>query len=947
MHKLPPETSHKISRDALFIVDGSYLLYRSFYALKPLYTAEGIQTQAIYGFCRTIKKFVDEFDPQNIVVAWDHKGKTFRSEIYTEYKATRQAPPNELFAQKEEIIKFLDLIGICQVSIQGYEADDLIYSIVKDTQDKDKNKEIVKEIVIVCPDKDLFQLLGKNVVVFDPFKERLIDKKTYEEERGIKVDRINLYYSLLGDTSDNIPGVAGIGEKTAKELVNQFESLEDIYKNLDKIEKERIRKNLEEHKDDAFLSTKLFTLKYHEISLTDKDYKFDKSNWNKTGDFFRKFDFKSLLKTISVKEQKAISSGEHQGSLFDFSSETPVSASEEKDKSKAVNYSTWSCILVQTPETLEKMLKELKESDIFALDTETTGGDSLRNELVGFSVAVNKKEAYYVPLAHINLEGEPQLNREETLATLKPIFESKKIKKVLHNAKFDKLVLSQYDIELQNTVFDTLIAASLVKKEWQKINLKALSDFYLGEPMQKFKDVIGNKYKTFAEVPILQGSMYGAHDALQTFKLMPILENELNQDPKLKKLFEDIEMPLFEVLTKMEKHGIELDAEKLAEIGKEVEKEIHKVENKIFGAFEGIEEIKASEINLNSPQQIEKLLFDHLGLNHVKKSATGRRSTDQEVLEELSNLHPIPGLILKYRELSKLKNTYIEPLPTFVNPKTGRVHTTYSQTFVATGRLSSQEPNLQNIPTGDGPGAQIRAAFVAPRGYRFLSADYSQIELRVLAHMTKDDNLTDAFLHDKDIHAQTASQLFDVPVDKVTHEQRQLGKRINFSIIYGLTPYGLSKDLGIKPSEAKEYIEKYFKQYPMVLEWINQTVETAVKNGYTQTWMGRRRYIADLAETNKNLFEAGKRVAINSPVQGTSAEIIKIAMINVDQAFSDKKLDAAIILQIHDELIIQMHADIADEIEKLVTKEMENVIDWEIPFKVSTRIGKNWGDITK
>lgn len=944
MHKI----SHDIPKDSLFIVDGSYLLYRSFYALKPLYTADGTPTQAIYGFCRTIKKFIDEFDPQNIVVAWDHKGKTFRSEIYADYKATRQAPPNELFTQKEEIIKFLDLIGICQISVEGYEADDLIYSIVKDNQDKDQEKNII----IVCPDKDLFQLLDKNVLVFDPFKERLIDKKTYEEERGIKVDRINLYYSLLGDTSDNIPGVAGIGEKSAKDLVNQFESLDDIYKNLDKIEKERIRKSLEEHKEDAFLSAKLFTLKYHKIPLKSKDYEFDKKNWDNAGEFFRKFEFKSLLKTVSIKEPKNVSSGEQQGSLFGSYGQETISnpqhiSGEEKQKAKSVNYSEWTCILVQTPEVLEKMITELKESDVFALDTETTGGDSLKDALVGFSVAVNEKEAYYVPLAHINVEHEPQLNREETLAKLKPIFESKHIKKVLHNAKFDKLVLSQYDIWLQNIVFDTLIAASLIKKEWQKINLKSLSDFYLGEPMQKFKDVIGNKYKTFAYVPILEGSMYGAHDALQTLKLMHVFTKELDAHEKLKKIFETIEMPLSEVLVKMEKIGIKLDVEKLAEIGKEVDTEIHKVEGKIFGAFAGIKEIKDTEINLNSPQQIEKLLFDHLDLKPIKKSATGRRSTDQEVLEELSHIHPIPGLILKYRELSKLKNTYIDPLPTFVNPKTGRIHTTYSQTFVATGRLSSQEPNLQNIPTGDGVGSQIRSAFVAPRGYRFISADYSQIELRVLAHMTKDKALTEAFLHDKDIHAQTAAQLFDVPIENVSHEQRQLGKRINFSIIYGLTPYGLSKDLGIKPGEAKNYIEKYFKQYPMVHEWMEKTVEDAVKNGYTQTLWGRRRYIPELAEHNKNLFEAGKRIAVNSPVQGTSADIIKLAMINVDKAINDKKLDAAILLQIHDELVIQMHADIADEVEKLVKKEMENVVNWEIPLRVSIRTGKDWGEITK
>jgi DNA polymerase-1 len=919
---------HKIPEDALFIVDGSYLLYRSFYALKPLYTSDGVPTQATYGFCRTIKKFIDKFDPTNIIVAWDHKGKTFRSEIYADYKATRQAPPNELFEQKKDIMHFLDLIGINQISVEGYEADDLIYSIVKDYKDKD--------IVIVCPDKDLFQLLNKNVIIFDPFKEQLIDKKTYEEEHGIKVDRINFYYSLLGDTSDNIPGVAGVGEKTAKELVNKFESLEDLYENLDKVEKERIREALKTNKSDAFLSQKLFTLKHHALNLKEKDYKFDKENWNNAGDFFRKMEFKSLVKTVKESQE------EEQLSILGQAPKI-----EEAPKAKLVNYTEWQCILVQTPEALEEMISAIKNANLFALDTETTGGNPLLNELVGFSVSVNKKEAYYVPLAHVVNDGEPQLNREETLAKLKLIFESKRIKKVLHNTKFDKLVLSQYNIWLDGVCFDTLLAASLVKKEWQKINLKALSEFYLGEPMQKFKDVLGNKHKTFATVPIKEGAKYGSHDALQTFKLKLIFEKELDANPKFKKIFEDMEMPLSGVLTRMEKAGIELDVEKLAEIGKNVDKAINKVETKIFAAFQGYNGLKDTEINLNSPQQIEKLLFEHLELPVVKKSATGRRSTDQEVLEELSKVHPIPGLILRYRELTKLKNTYIDPLPKFVNPKTGRVHTTYSQTFVATGRLSSQEPNLQNIPTGDGDETQIRAAFVAPRGYRLLSADYSQIELRVLAHMTKDEALTKAFLHDQDIHTQTASQIFGISPDKVTTEQRQVGKRINFSIIYGLTPYGLSRDLDIKPSQAKEYIEAYFKQYPKVHSWIEKTIEEAIKNGFTQTWWGRRRYIPELSEHNRTLLEAGKRIATNSPVQGTSAEIIKLAMIRVDKAFQEDELDAAILLQIHDELIIQFHADLEDKIEKIVKKEMEGVVDWEVPFKVSIRTGKNWGEITK
>jgi len=914
----------KIPKDALFVVDGSYLLYRSFYAIKPLYTADGTPTQATYGFCRAIKKFIDVFNPENLIVAWDAKGKKFRSEIYAEYKATRQAPPNELFEQKNDIVEFLDLIGVCQISVESYEADDLIYSVVKDYPDKN--------IVIVCPDKDLFQLLSKNVLIYDPFKDRIVDVKLYETERGFPIDKIHFYYSLLGDTSDNIPGVDGIGEKTAKDLVTKFDSLKDLYANLDKVEKDRTKKLLEANKDNAFLSYKLFELKHHKINLKKDAYKFDKTKWANAAGLFKRLEFKNMHKEVATQ--------------------TPMQMTitgivqTESNKEKKVSYD-WECIVVRTEEQLDDMITKIKKSGYFALDTETTGGSPLQDEMVGFSVAMNNQTAYYVPLAHQISNGELQLNREKTLESLKHIFENQKIEKVLHNTKFDALVISQYNILLGGVVFDTLLAANLVKQAWQKNNLKSLSEYYLNEPMQRFKEVLGTKYKNFSQVPIEEGASYGAHDALQTFKLRPILEKKLNEDPKLKKIFYDIEMPLLMVLARMEKQGILLDVEALKELDKDVVKVIKHTEKKIFAALESAHIKNLDEINLNSPRQIEKILFDQLHLQPGKKSATGKRSTDQEVLEELSTKHPVPAMLLQYRELSKLKNTYIDPLPNFINKRTGKIHTSYSQTLVATGRLSSQDPNLQNIPTGEGFGLKIRDAFIAPRGYRFMSADYSQIELRVLAHMSKDKNLTDAFLHDKDIHAQTASQIFDVPLDKVTHDQRQMGKRINFSIIYGLTPYGLSKDLGIKPNEAKEYIEKYFLQYPKVAEWIDQTIDHAIKNGYTQTWWGRRRYIPELAEQNRNLFEAGKRVATNSPVQGTSAEIMKLAMINVDSALANKKLDAALVLQIHDELIIQFHTDIEEEVTKIVQKEMESVVDWEIPFKVTIRTGKNWGDVTK
>jgi len=925
---------HRIKKDAIFLIDGSYLLYRSYYGLRPLRTSKGIPTQATYGFCRAIKKIIDDFDPTKMALVWDSKGKTFRSEIYEAYKANRQAPPSDLFIQKEQIIEFADSIGLKQISKASYEADDLIGSI---TQDFKK-----KEIVIVGPDKDLYQLLSDTVLIFDPFKDQIIDPETLKKEKGFGPEKVSFFFSLLGDASDNIPGVKGIGKKTAEELVNSFDSLDDLYANLDKVKKDRTRKLLEESKENAFLSLKLFSLKHYKLDLEEEDFNFDKDDWANAAPIFMELEFKSLVKDVQKRfpqavEEKIENKKEVQTSLF---------ASNEEPK-KDLKEKKWKCHIVRTQEELDKLFEVLKESKEFAFDTELTGLRPLDNELVGLSFAVNKKEAYYIPFGHKAEKEEKNLERELVLQTLKPIFENKKIEKIMQNAKFDQLALWHYEVETNNVTFDTLLAAHLLRKdEWERINLKALSLRYLDEPMQTFKDVVG-KHKHFGLVSIEDAAEYGAHDSLQTFKLKSVLEKDLNKEKKLKKIFNDLEMPISQVLFEMESLGIALDPEKLREIGKEIEKDLNAVESEALKAIAEFRKHETTIINLSSPKQVEKLLFDELELPVIKKSGKGKRSTDQEVLSALSNQHPIPGMIAKYRELAKLKSTYVEPLIKEINPETGRIHTSFSQTMVATGRLSSSNPNLQNIPVGSDHGIKIRSAFVAPRGRIFLSADYSQVELRVLAHMTKDKNLVDAFLHDRDIHIQTASQLFDVPLTKVTHDQRQIGKRINFSIIYGLTPFGLSRDLGIKPSEAKVYIDKYFEQYQGVAKWMEKTIEDVKKDGYTQTWLGRRRYVPSIYEKNRNLYEAARRIAINTPVQGTSAEIMKLAMIEVNKELKDKKLNSGMILQIHDELVIELDKDDEAKVEKIVKKCMENVVKWEIPFKVTIRTGKNWGQITK
>jgi len=914
---------HRIKKDAIFLIDGSSFLYRAFYALRPMHTSKGVTVQAVYGFCRILKKIIDDFSPSMIGLVWDTKGKTFRTDIYSEYKATRQVVPSDLILQKELIMKFADIINLKQILQVGFEADDLIASIAAHNKDH--------QVIVISPDKDLQQMIDNRVLVFDPFKKIIIDEETFIKSNEFSSDRLVLFHSLLGDASDNIPGVSGIGKKTAQELASSFKSLDDLFENIDKVKSERIKKLLLEQKEQAYLSLSLFTLKIINLDLNEKDLLFNKVDWNNAYDFFADLEFNSLLKDIEPPKKQEKDFGDGQLSIFGDQSK------------KNIDYD-WELIIIRNIEQLNDLVTQLKKVDIFAYDTETTGLRSLQDDLVGISIAFDNKKSFYIPIEVFSEQA--FLKRDVVLNTLKPFIESEKIKKTMHNAKFDELVLWQYGIETKGVVFDSIIAAGVLRREGRKINLKVLSLQYLNEPMTSFAEVLGKTYKNFLDVPIDIAARYGAHDSIQTFKLKAVLEEELKKEKSLEKLFYEIEMPLSNVLFKMERTGIELDLTVIQETLKELDKELGILQRKILA---NIEESKSSQvdINLNSPKQVETLLFDYLKLPVVKKGTEGRRSTDQEVLEKLREIHPIPGLILRYRELFKLKSSYLEPLPEFINPKTGRVHTNYNQTEVATGRLSSNNPNLQNIPTDENYGMKIRSAFRAGRGKMLLSADYSQIDLRVLAHLTQDNALKNAFLEGRDIHTQTAAQIFEIKEDEVSSKQRQIGKRINFSIIYGLTPYGLSKDLGIKPSEAKIYIEKYFQQYPSVATWMDQVVEEGKKNGYVETLFGKRRYLSELHEKNKMIFEAARRVAINTPVQGTSAEIIKLAMIKIDKKFERLNSGAAMLLQIHDELIIEFDSKEEEVVSGIVRNCMEKIVDWDIPLNVAIRCGKTWKDISK
>ena len=892
----------------IYLVDGSSFLYRSYYAMKPLHAPDGMPVQAVFGFARMIKKLIKDFQPHYFALVWDSKGTTVRHEIYPEYKAERQAAPTDLFAQKELIQEFADLINLHQVATPGIEADDLMASIAQDYAKKGYR------VVVITSDKDLRQMVTENIVIFDPFKDAILDVAAVEKRYGIPIAKLPFYFALLGDSSDNIPGVRGIGPKGAEKLVQQFDSLKDLYQRLDEAGTERTKKLLLESKDDAFLSEKLFLLHYYTTDTTLEELAFDRADFAKAAPLFERLNFTSLLKEAGVVSAPAEPFAQRYG---------------------------YELVAVTTAQVLNEMCAEIEKAGECAVDTETNAYAPMEATLVGVSLCCKQGKAYYIPVAHET--GEAQLPREQIFEKLKPLLENKKIKKYLQNAKFDMHVLSNAGIELQGLAFETMVAAGLVKQDSERLSLKVLSEKYFNERMPTYKEVVtDHKYKNFAYVPLAQATDYAAADAHQTFKLVAVLQKEL-QEKEQERLFNELEMPLVQVLYAMEKEGIGIDVYVLHQLDEKVTCKLQAIVKKIADVI-GID---AQVLNLNSPQQVSELLFEKLKLEPVKKTAgkTGY-STDQEVLAVLAEQHPVAGYIMEYRELFKLKSTYIDALPTYINKKTGRIHTTFKQTSVATGRLASVDPNLQNVPDAEYD-LSVRAAFKADQGQCFIAADYSQMELRVLAYFSNDKNLMKAFLSGEDIHAHTAAGLFNVPLKEVTNEQRKLAKRINFSILYGMTPFGLSKDLGISQGQAKEYIEKYMAHYPQVKEWMEQVIEETKKDGYVTTWYGRRRYVPEIYEKNHALYQQGCRIAINTKAQGTAAEIVKLGMLQLQETFAKQLPDAKMLLQIHDELLIVLPRDQVEKGCEIVESVLRNVVTWKVPLEVTVRSGMNWEEVSK
>ncbi len=878
----------------LFLIDGNSFCYRAFYAIRSLTNSKGQPTNAIYGFITMIKKLIEDEKPGYLAIAFDLKGPTFRHKKFEEYKIHRKPMPDELVGQMPLIKEVVRGYNIPIFEMQGYEADDVLATLAVKAADKGY------EVYIVTGDKDMLQLVGPRIKVYNVHKEGLIyDNDGVKERYGVPPEGIVDLIALMGDSSDNIPGVTGIGEVTAKKLMDDFGSLDGVLSAGDKIKSESLRKKLVQYRDQAILSRELATVdRGVPINIDFDELKLKAPDNAKLYEMFSEFEFKRLLKDLSVP-----------------------------GKQLTGNYH-----LIEDDGALDGLVKELAGSKGFALDFETTGTDPLSCEPVGISFCWEEGAAHYVPIGDVK----GGFDKDLLFGKLKPVLEDKRKLKIGQNVKYEQLLLAVNGVNMEGPVFDTMVASYLLNPSKLNHNLEDITMEYLNLKKTPITDLIGEGKKkiTMKEVEIDKIKDYCCQDSDAAFRLKNVLEGQL-EEKNLSKLFHEVEMPLLGCLAAMEMTGVAIDVDYLAKMSKEMEKQLGKMTAEIY-------EISGAEFNINSPKQLAEILFVKLKLPVVKKTKTGA-STDVEVLEALSTVHALPALLLKYREISKLKSTYVDSLPQLVNPRSGRVHTSFNQTVTATGRLSSSDPNFQNIPIKTETGRQIRKAFVpGANGRVILSADYSQIELRILAHFSQDKELLEAFDNDRDIHTHTASLIFGIKEGEVTPEMRSIAKTVNFGIIYGMSPFGLSRELKIEVSKAKEFIDAYFEKYGRVKTFLADLVDEARANGYVTTILNRRRYLPEINSQNNSVRQFAERAAINAPIQGSAADLIKIAMINIHNILKDKKLGSKMILQVHDELVFEVPVNEADEMREIVRKGMEEVVKLTVPVKVQVKAGKNW-----
>ncbi len=899
-------------KETIYLVDGSSYIYRAYHAIRHLSNSKGLPTNASFGFTRMLLKLFEDRQPSYLAMVFDAKGPTFRHEIYKEYKANRPPMPEDLSIQIPYIKKIVEGFNIPSLELNGYEADDIIGTIAGKATEKGY------KTVIVTGDKDFKQLISKSASLWDPMKDRSITYEGFKEELSIEPEQWIDILGLAGDSSDNIPGVPGIGAKTAVKLVKQFGNIAHLLEHIDQVKQKRLRENLIAHVAQAQLSRRLVAIDINvPLSYNFQDFRVVPPDREKLGVLFRKLEFRQLQKDFSP----------------------------EQDLSKK-SYRT-----IFSDSELRALIEDLKKAGTFTFDLETTSTDPMTAEIVGLSFSCRSHEAAYIPCAHSYPDVPAQLELGNVLRSLKPLLEDPACLKVGQNIKYDTTILKRYGIAVGGIMFDTMIASYLLNPSIRAHNLEAIARDYLNHKMITYKEVTGRGRGTrpprlarmagvalrFDEVPIESASTYSCEDADITLMASQVLGPKL-KEKGFESLFNDVEMPLVPVLIDMEMTGIRVDSDRLIELSKDFEQQLHLLEDQIFS-------VAGESFNINSHQQLGKILFEKLNLPYQKKTKkkTGY-STDLEVLTTLSNQHELPGLVLRYRSLSKLKSTYTDALLGLVHPDTGRIHTSYNQTVTATGRLSSSDPNLQNIPIRTEEGRKIRESFIPRQGWRLLSADYSQIELRILAHYSEDPVLVKAFEEDEDIHARTASEVFQLFPEFITPDMRRQAKVINFGIIYGMSPFRLSKELGISTGTAKKYIENYFVQYKGVKEYIDRTIETAREKGKVTTLLNRHRYLPDIRSKNRTAREAAERTAINTPIQGTAADLIKVAMIRLHDAIQSEGLKAKMVLQVHDELVFEVPPEEVSRLKDLVKRIMEGVHPLKVPIKVDINAGKNWAE---
>ena len=893
----------------LILIDGSSFLFRAFYVpqLKRMTTSSGQATGAVFGTINMIKSLQAEYAEAQLVAIFDAKGKNFRHEIYQDYKANRPPMPDELRSQIEFVHRAVRALGIPLIVEPGVEADDVIGTYAKLAQQRDQ------QVLIASSDKDLAQVVSPAVKMVDTMKKLVLDEAGVLEKFGVRPDQIIDYLALMGDSSDNVPGVPKVGPKTAVKWLNEYGSLDGIVANADKIGG-KVGENLRDFIPYLARSKDLVTIRCElELSVPLSDL--EQAEVDKEGliDLFQALQFKKWLAELGQDLE-------------------PEAGELVPPEFQVGRYET-----ILTKADFKRWQERLTLAEGFCFDTETTSVDAQRAELVGLSFAIDSMEAAYLPVAH-SYEGAPeQLDRDWVLEQLKPIFENSEIAKIGQNLKYDLSIMAAYDIDVQGPLFDTMLQSYILDSVANRHDMDTLSQKYLGHKPVPFTEVAGKgkAQVTFDKVDLKIASHYAAEDADVTLRLHHALMPKLIAQPHLHKLYTALEIPLLKVLSDIEGNGVLIDDTMLLQQSQQLSAQMHSLETRAY-------DLVGSQFNIASPKQIQEILYDKMGLPVLKKTPKGAPSTAEDVLQELAEEHELPQLILAHRSVGKLKSTYTDKLPLMINPKTSRVHTSYHQAVAATGRLSSSDPNLQNIPIRSTEGRRIREAFVASEGHTILAADYSQIELRIMAHLSEDPALVHAFENNLDVHRSTASEIFDVALDEVSDEQRRHSKAVNFGLIYGMSAFGLAKQLRVDRKQAQAYIDQYFSRYPGVKAYMENTREFARENGFVETVFGRRLYLPDIHAKNHNMRQYAERTAINAPMQGTAADIIKMAMIKVHNYLISADEDAKIIMQVHDELVFEVAESKVESFSSIVCEKMQNVAQLKVPLLVDAGVGENW-----